>query len=191
VTFGSTSCHACILSAPRLSVNDWPETVTFALATVVTEPIAEVIAIPVTSATTTASTVPIAEVSACPVNVKLASPVMLIEPKLEVSEIPVTSTGVFKSTVSSPIFEVKLNPVSVTLASAVIATELIVVLNKPAVVTTGPTSIDSETCPIPVFNAFSVALIVMLPSASKSTAPIVEVNVIPFSVAIESASKSI
>jgi hypothetical protein len=82
LTPGSISCHAVILTAPKLSVNCWPVTITSAFAIVVIKPIAEVIAIPVTSAITTASTVPIAEVKDCPVTLKLASAVTDIEPKL-------------------------------------------------------------------------------------------------------------
>ena len=57
---------------------------------------------------------------------------------------PVTSTGVFKSTVSSPIAGVKLIPVKDILASAVVVTPLI--LNVAAIPSTaGPAVISSIT----------------------------------------------
>ena len=64
---------------------------------------------------------------------------------------PVTSTGVFKSTVSSPSAEVKLIPVKDILASAVVVTPLI--LSVAAIPSTiGPTSIVSVTCPTNASN---------------------------------------
>ena len=57
-------------------------------------------------------------------------------------------------------------------------------------VTNVPPSITSTTCPAEIAKAFSVALILMLPFASRSTEPTVEAKAVPPGIILTSSSVS-